>query len=598
MLFFTELLERRVLDSQRRAAGKLHDIGMELTGSFPKSKFLVVTRTRRGRRETVAVPWDWISSLDAMGVVIDRERDEIWGSKYDRSGLSLARNLLDRQIVDLHGNKVVRVNDLRLSESNSHLVLTGVDVSQKALLRRLGFEKTLSKLLQVIGVELPDRTIPWNYVAPLEVQQHDLRLTVTQSQLSGMHPTDIADIIEQLEPYHRERLLDLFSEIRAAESISEVESGKQAAVIEDLPETRASNLLEIMAPDEAADILAILPRDKAERLLNIMGVEEAGIIRELLGYRKDSAGGRMTPELLTIPSHYTSRECIQFLRRKAPDAETFYYLYVVDDEGRLKGVVSLRDLLTSPADRSVEDFMNRDVLAVGIDDDQELVADTMRRYNFLALPVVDDANMIKGIITVDDMIDVLREEAIEDLSRLGGLELVEEGAPPSIGSRLPAMAVTLLGGMAAALLLSAFENRLIYLIPIIFFLPLVLRASQDIGVFSQAVVLEEIGGKELGGRDILAMAWKELRVVLLLSLGLGLAGGFITTLWEGYLRFGIVVGLTLAVTVLLGTAVGIFTLLISSRFKGELRYTQARFSSLLTGLATLAIYLGFTTAIL
>jgi magnesium transporter len=598
MFFFSDLQEQRVLDISGRMAGRLHDIAMDLTGRFPQSQSLVISRHRRGRRETVIVPWNWVTKLGSSGVILDRPREAIWKSEHDQTGLLLARNLLDRQIVDLYGNKVIRVNDLRLAEFDSHLRLTGVDVSQKALLRRLGLEKTVTKLLHIIGVVLPEKSIPWNYVAPLEVQQPDLKLTVTQSQLIDLHPTDLADILEQLDPRHRERLLDLLGAFMAAESLSEVEPGRQADVIEDLTETKASNLLEIMPPDEAADILALLQRDKAERLLNIMGVEEAGIIRELLGYREDTAGGRMTPEFLAVPSSNTAQESIEFIRLNAPSAETLYYIYVIDDEKRLKGVVSLRDLLTSPTNKKVEDFMRRDVISVNIDDDQEMVADTMSRYNFLALPVVDNTNFLKGIITVDDMIDVIREETIEDLSHLGGLELAEIKTAPSLRTRLPSIAITLIGGIASALLLSAFEHRFISLLALIFFLPMILRAAQDIGIFSQAIILDEIGGKDLGWREVSILAWKELRVVILLSLVLGVAGGLVAGFWEGYMRLGLTIGLTLFVTVLLGALTGVLLPLISRRVRGELRYTQVRFSSLFISVAALVVYLGIASALL
>jgi len=598
VLFFSDLQERKVVDSKGRMAGRLHDIGMDLSSNLPQSEFLVLSRTRRGRRETVAVPWEKVASLPPGEVRLDGEREDIWGSDLAQSGLLLGRNLLDRQIVDLHGNKVVRVNDLRLAEFDTSLRLTAVDVSQRALLRRLGLEKSLGGLMKLLGRNLPEKTIPWNFVAPLEVQQPDLKLTVTRSQLSDLHPTDIADIIEQLEPHYRERLLDLLGTLTAAESLSEVEPGKQADVIEDLTETRVSNLLEIMPPDEATDILALLPRDKGERLLNIMGVQEAGVIRELLGYEEDSAGGRMTPEFLSVPSSFSARETMEYLRENAPDAETLYYVYVTDNEGRLKGVVSLRDLLRSSHEEKVEDFMRRDAISVNVAEDQEAVADAMSRYNFLALPVVDDSNVIKGIITVDDMIDVMREEAIEDLSHLGGLELAEPGAAPSLRTRLPSVIITLLGGLAAALLVSAFEGRLTPFISLVFFLPLVLRAAQDIGIVSQAVVLEEIGGKDPGWREILLLLWRELRVVLIISLGLAVLGGLVAAFWENHASFGLIIGLTLFATVAVGAMVGICLPLISRRIKGELRYTQARFSTLFIAISALAIYLGMATALL
>jgi Mg2+ transporter MgtE len=598
MLFFSELQEAKVLDSKGRVAGKISDIGMDPGERLPQSQSLVISRHRRGKKETTIIPWDRVVKVDSSEVVLNRPREWLWKSEPCQPGLLLGRNILDRQIVDLDGNKVVRVNDIRLAEFDSHLRLTGVDVSQRALLKRLGVEKPLTKLLRALGIDLPENSIPWNLVAPLEVEQPDLKLTITQSQLVELHPTDLADILEQLDPKNRERLLDLIGAFMAAESLSEIEPGKQADFIEDLSEVKASNLLEIMPPDEAADILSLLQRDKAERLLNIMGVEEAEVIRELLGYRRDSAGGRMTPEFLAVPSSITAQECIEYLREKAPSAETLYYLYVIDDERRLKGVVSLRDLLTSSPDRKVEDFMHRDVISVNVDDDQEMVADIMSRYNFLALPVVDNNNFLKGIITVDDMIDVMREETIEDLSHLGGLELSEGRRRLPLGTRLPSTAITLIGGIAAALLLSAFENRLVLTLALVFFLPLILRTAQDVGIFSQAFILEAIGGKDPGAREMLLLAWKELRTVFLLSLMLGLVGGTLAGLWEWNASLGLAVGLTMLCVVILGALSGIAVPLISRRVRGELRYTQARFSSLFIAMAALTIYLGMANALL
>jgi len=597
MFFFSELQEKKVLDKHGRLAGKVQDIAVRVGQGLPRSEFLLVYRTRRGRRETAVVPWERVSSVTRGGLTLACEREEVWRGDVRGEGLWLGRNLLDRQIVDLNGYKVVRVNDLRLAESNSHLTLTGVDVSQRALLRRLGLER-MARAASRLGIDLPERTIPWSFVAPLEVSQAGLRLTVTQSQLSEMHPTDIADILEQLDARQRGRLLDILDAFTAAQSLSEVEPEMQAEVIEGLTESRASNLLEIMPPDEAADILGNLPRDKAERLLNMMGVREAKLIRELLGYPEDTAGGKMTPEFLAVPSSYTAGECIDYLRRKAPDAETLYYVYVVDDEERLKGVVSLRDLLTVDPGERVEEFMCRDVISVHVDDDQEAVAEVMSRYNLLALPVVDDENVLKGIITVDDVIDVMREEAMEDLSHLGGLELAEAGLATSLRSRLPSLAVTLLGGCLSALLLMLFEARPIPLVTLAFFLPLVLRAAQDVGLVSQAVILERLGGGDMPAREVVKLAWREFRLVFLISCGLALLGGTAAFLWNGYLRLGLVLGLTLVASIPLGGVLGMIFTILSQRVPGELHFAQARLSGLIVGFTTLVIYLVLAAALL
>ncbi|OFW67928.1 MAG: hypothetical protein A2V52_03755 [Actinobacteria bacterium RBG_19FT_COMBO_54_7] len=198
---------------------------------------------------------------------------------------------------------------------------------------------------------------------------------------------------------------------------------------------------------------------------------------------------------------------------------------------------------------------------------------------------------------MDDMIDVIREEAIEDLSHLAGIGLTE-AAPPSFLRRLPPIAITLIGGIAAALILSVFQDKLAQFIALVFFLPLVLRAGQNIGMFSQAVVLEEIGGKEPGWREVLLLAWKELKVVFLLSFLMAAGVGLIAAFWQRHIALGLTVGITLLVTVLMGSLAGILLPVLSRRLKGELRYTQARFASLFISLATLTIYLGLATAFL
>lgn len=588
MFYLSQLLERRVLDASGRPVGKLQDISMVPEDGFLLSKHLVVSRFRRGRKEVYAVPWDWVESLSPV-IVLSRNREDVYRSPSEPEGFLVQRNLLDRQIVDIKGRKVERVNDVRLLEHDSHLRLTGVDVSLRALLRRLGLEKPFVLAARLLGRQLSERTIPWEFVAPLDLPTRDLQLRIAQSQLKELHPSDMADILEQVEPQYRERLLDLLSSINAAESLSEVDPERQADVIGDLSETKASNILGIMPPDEAADILRILPREKAERLLNIMGMRESKIIRELLGYAEDTAGGRMTPEFLGVPDYFTAHQCIEYLRRRASEAETLYYLYVLDDEGRLKGVVSLRDLLTNPPDKRVEDFMNRDVVSVHVDDDQEMVADLMRKYNFLALPVVDDDNILKGIVTVDDMMDVLKEETVEDISHLGGL-MLGGSFKDILRGGLPGLSAALLAGIACTLLLSAFRSSWPFMIGCAYFLPWVIRAGEGMGIFSQAALLHITGGRELKKGLLIPAFMRETAAAALLSLGIGFSSGLSALLLTRSLRLGAALAASLVIASLVGMGAGNFFTILSQRETGALRFLQTRLSFLLMTVITVPAY--------
>lgn len=588
MYYLSQLLERKVVDISGRPVGKLQDIFMVPEQGFLLSNHLLVSRFKRGRRELHAVPWEWVRDIEPT-VILDREREEVYRCPQDAEGLLVQHSLLDRQIVDIKGRKVERVNDVRLSEYDSRLRITGVDVSPRALLRRLGLEKPAVLAARLMGRELPEKTIPWEFVTPLDLPTRDLQLRIAQSQLKELHPSDMADILEQVEPQYRERLLDLLSSISAAESLSEVEPEKQADVIGDLSETKASNILGVMPPDEAADILRILPREKAERLLNIMGMRESRIIRELLGYAEDTAGGRMTPEFLGVPGYFTADQCIDYIRRRASEAETLYYIYVLDDEGRLKGVLSLRDLLISPPDKRVEDFMNRDVISVHVDDDQEMVADLMRKYNFLALPVVDDDNVLKGIVTVDDMMDVLKEETVEDLSHLGGLMMGESFRETLRGS-LPGLAAALVAGVASALLLSTFRGSWPAIVGCAYFLPWVMRAGEGMGMFSQATFLEAAGGRDLERASLLTAARREIASALLLSLGTGVLSILAAYLFTGKGSLAAALVLSLVFSSLLGMGSGTLFTILSHRGAGSLRFFQTRLSFLFITVITVFVY--------
>jgi magnesium transporter len=229
--------------------------------------------------------------------------------------------------------------------------------------------------------------------------------------LQKLHPADLADIVEGLDREERNVLFSSLDSEKAAETIGEVDQEElQASIIANLEPEKASDILEEMPPDDAADLLADLPVATAEDLLDRMEDEDAADVKELMQYPEDSAGGLMTTEYISLLESLTAEEAIEELRQQAPEAETIYYLYVVDSEEHLMGVLSLRQLIIAPKQRPIREILKRDPALVLIGDKQEKVAEVIDKYDLLAIPVVDDQNRLQGIVTVDDVMDLLMED--------------------------------------------------------------------------------------------------------------------------------------------------------------------------------------------
>ncbi len=420
MFYLTRMLGKPVVDAAGETIGRISDIAVATGEVFPR----VTSLAFLGPGKTpFMLSWrKYVESIDDEKVVLNATKDALRFSYLQPDEILLARDLLNKQIVDTQGMKVVRVNDLKLSESRNQLRLLGAEVGIRGILRGLhpALETFAERVARLFGKTLPENIIAWNYMDLLERDLSQVKLSVTHKRLHELHPADIADVLEQLTPAQRAKVFEHLDNAQAAETISELEDAFQAEVIGDLGTQRASDILEIMDPDDAADIIGDLPYDKAEALLRLMGVNEARAIRSLLGYREKTAGGIMTPEVTCVTEDMTVGEVIEHIRKEASENESLYYIYVVDADGRLEGVVSLRDLVLSEPDTKVADIVTRDVITADVDDDQETVAETMSKYDLLALPVVDETGKLLGIVTVDDALEVLEEESAEDLELATG----------------------------------------------------------------------------------------------------------------------------------------------------------------------------------
>lgn len=324
--------------------------------------------------------------------------------------LWLAKDVLDKQIVDVHDYRVVRVNDVRLEPSDNAVFLVGVDTGLRGLFRRMGLEDLVMKLTHRFRWRPHTHIIAWNDVETFEREEGRLRLKVPAQRLARLHPADIAKIVNELDPAQRTEVFETLDVELAADALPEADPEVQADIIESLEDERAADILEEMEPDEAADVLGDISEERRMEILEEMEAEDRQDVQELLEYDEETAGGLMTTEYIDVERHLTAQDTINKLRELSPEAETIYYIYVVDEHGTLVGVLSLRDLIIAQPETPIEKFMVSKVIHVHLNASVEDVVKTIGDYNLLALPVVDEENRLEGIITVDDALQQILPE--------------------------------------------------------------------------------------------------------------------------------------------------------------------------------------------
>jgi magnesium transporter len=403
MLYLSHAIGRPVLDATGEPMGKVDDLIVAVGDRYPPVTGLVVATDRR----KIFLPWSQVARFDASGAQLATGTIDITRFQQRPDEIQLRSDLLDKQIVDIDGRKVVRVNDLRLDEIEGDLRLVAVDVGAAGLLRRLGLERGYRVLARNLRLPTPERYIDWEDVDPVETSIASIRLRVPHGGLTELHPADLATIIDQLAPRDRAGVLAALDDEAVADAIEEMEPDTQVEVLEGLAPERAADILEEMSPDDAADLVADLSDETREELLALMEREEAEELGGLLAYPEDTAGGMMTTEFVAVPADLTASQTIDRLRELEPDAETIYYVYVVDPGGRLVGVLSLRDLIVAQPSTPIGEVMIDEPVAVAVDADRDDVASVVARYNLLAVPVTDGEGRLVGIVTVDDAIDTI-----------------------------------------------------------------------------------------------------------------------------------------------------------------------------------------------
>jgi flagellar motility protein MotE (MotC chaperone)/sporulation protein YlmC with PRC-barrel domain len=403
MLYLSQAIGRPVRDQHGEPIGTVADLIVAIGDRYPPVTGIVVKTNGR----EIFLHWNSVTSLDAGGATLGTSAIDITKFQQRPNEIRLKLDLMDRQIVDIDGRKVVRVNDLRLDEVEGALHLVAVDVGASGLLRRLGIEGPWRTIAHGLGRGVPERYIDWEDVDPVERTIASVKLRVPHKGLAELHPADLATIMDQLSRSDRVGVIEALDDEAAADAIGEMEPETQVDILEDLEPGRAADILEEMDPDEAADLVADLSEESREEILGLMEKEEADEVQELMTYGEETAGGIMTTEFVAVPATLTAGQTIDRLRELEPDAETIYYVYVTDEDGRLCGVLSLRDLIVAKPNILVSACMYPEPVAVRTGASQEEVTEVVARYNLLAVPVVDEEGRLEGIVTVDDAIDTL-----------------------------------------------------------------------------------------------------------------------------------------------------------------------------------------------
>jgi len=338
--------------------------------------------------------------------VVCRQENQLTSAQV-RSFLPLKENILDKQIVDLNGRKLVRVNDIRLATVSTGTFVVAVDVGMEGLLRRLGFVRTIKTILSVFGLQIPAKFILWDDVDTLDASNFNIRLGKSHAKLQTLHPSDLADIIEELGRSSRTAVFSNLDEEQAADVLEEMEPKSQVDLIESLPVAKAADVLEKMPADEAADILDLLEDDKAELLLQEMDTESSDEVRELLEYSDRSVGSIMSTEFMSFHDNETIEQALASIRELKPDEAVLYNLFVVAHNGELKATVSLRELVISDPGTVLKNIMRTNPVYVRDNDKLDSLAEIISKYNMLAVPVVNNNNTLEGMVVIDDIVDDL-----------------------------------------------------------------------------------------------------------------------------------------------------------------------------------------------
>ena len=408
--YLSGIIGKEVFDADGYAIGRIKDllINTAPTGQNDPSQQLVIGTRLKIHREIKFYSFRTFRVSKAREMLnvtctelIELTQDEI------NNGLLLVENILDKQIVDLNGRKLVRVNDVRLVTLSTGTFAVAVDIGIEGLLRRIGISIPMKRLLSLFKINIPSEYILWDDVQAIDYSNLNIKLSKSYAKLHTLHPSDLADILEDLGKKSSPHVFSALDEEKAADVLEELETDAQIHIIESLPVNKVADVLEKMPADEVADILDEIEDEKAELLLKEMDSESSQEVRELLEYPDNTAGSLMTTDFLSFKPGLTVDEVIRELRGKKPEPAELYSLFVTELNDELVGTIDLRDLVVAEPETKLSSIMKSE--PVFLYDYQKIddIAETISKYNLLAVPVVDNNNQLQGMVVVDDVVEDL-----------------------------------------------------------------------------------------------------------------------------------------------------------------------------------------------
>ena len=409
LLFCTELMGLNVYDTRGRKIGRVKDAALvPLIDPIRIDRYLV-----GGGWAWLAVRYDQVQKISLKGIYLKDE--QLTPYHADEYMLRMVRDLLDQQIIDAHGRKVVRVTDVTFEihhkEGSDLLEILEVDIGLRSIFRRLAQGLLPPRVVRRLQGPIPPNSIRWEFCNIVEPDpQRRLRLNIRNESLEAMHPADLADIVEHLGPEEREAIIETMDTEAAAEALSEMEPDVQASILESLDSERAAEIIEEMSPDEAANALSELEDERSQEILEEMEPESKSEVSELIEYSENTAGAMMNTEFVALKETATVQEAMEALRANEELLEALNTIFLVDAHERFAGAVALAKLFIAPATAPLKDLAGEGFIKVPVDETEDRVTEMFDKYNLLTLPVVDDDGRIEGVITADDVIAALRHK--------------------------------------------------------------------------------------------------------------------------------------------------------------------------------------------
>ncbi len=599
--FLTELIGAPVYSEAGRQSGKITDFTLRLRGRHLFFEQAIIY-DYNSASDKVAELSDFSTFTTEKFVLSNALNDLPVYS--DNNKVTKATDLWDKPVIDTVNVKNITINDLAIvCEKNKKIMVYGVDVSLKSALTRLGLFKIAKTVTSWFKVDLKSEVVEWEKIIGFDDEFESITTDNTSDNLQNLHPADLADILEELDDGDRISVIENLDEDIAADTIAEADSETQLQIIENLDTKTASDIIEEMAPDEAADLLQDMDQDRAKEILEHMDLDEASDVRKLLEHDEFTAGGIMTTEYISIYEDFTVANTLAHIRLVAADIENIYYMYVLDNDDKLKGIVSIREILASNPNVLVADIMETDIVSVNASTPQEEAATLIAKYDYMALPVVNDKQQILGVITIDDVMDVMEEETSEDIMKMAGTsdEELESDSPfQTCKARLPWLLITLCTGFISSAILKYFMASFESISVLVFFVPVVCGMGGNAGVQASTLAIRGLSlDSEVSLGDIFRKLWKEIAAGALM----GAVCGLIIGGWAQYListaadkpamapiYLSLTVGVAMLCTMSFSTTYGALVPIIFNRFKIDPAVASGPFVTSCNDIFALLIY--------